>query len=74
LEFTFGVEGDVNHRGFIGLPDGSVESRVSDQFLWDTDRLAVAFKARMGGGFTWTRAVTTPAGVTVGPASVLAQR
>lgn len=70
LELSFGSEADAMHRGFVGLPDGAAEFRASDQLLFDTDRLAVAIKARMGGGFIWANTATEN-GVTVGPASCL---
>lgn len=71
LEFAFGVEPDLAHRGFIGLPEGSLEARVSDQRLFDTDVMAVAMKYRGGGGFFWPSTMVNPSGTTVGPAAVL---
>jgi HK97 family phage major capsid protein len=72
LEFAMGVEADSGHRGFIGLPDGAMEARMSDQQLFSTDQMLMAFKVRAGGGFISVQTFRDASGNLVGPAAVLA--
>jgi HK97 family phage major capsid protein len=74
LEVVIGVPNDDQHRGMVGLPEGAVEMRVSDELLFASDTLALAFKMRMGGGFFWPGTSVNAAGKTIGPAAVVAQR
>jgi HK97 family phage major capsid protein len=74
LEVVIGVPKDDQHRGMVGLPEGAVEMRVSDEFLFASDELAIAFKMRMGGGFFWPGTSTLQDGHVVGPAAIVAQR
>jgi HK97 family phage major capsid protein len=61
-------------RGIRGFPLNSVEERVSDQVLWNTDQLAIVWKFRGTGRFLWQGPATSPYGTTVGPCAVVAQR
>lgn len=72
LDVEFGTEVDSAHRGFAGFAGEKdvVEMRVSTDKLFDTDTLAVGFKARIGGAWRWP-STATEVGVTVGPAAVL---
>jgi HK97 family phage major capsid protein len=74
LEISISAVPDKLHKGFIGIPEGSVEMRVSDQHLFNLDLLAIGWKMRIGGGFFWPGTSTTAAGVTVGPAAVIQTR
>ena len=65
LEVAIGVEPDLHSRGFIGLPTDAVEMRQSEHIFWTTDRIAFAFKLRMGGGFLWTATPFTATGVVI---------
>jgi hypothetical protein len=71
LEVEFGTEVSSDRRGFAGfVGQDVVEMRASSDLLFDTDILAVGFKARIGGAWRWAQ-TATEAGVTVGPAAVL---
>jgi HK97 family phage major capsid protein len=74
LAFAVGLDMDPQHKGLIGMPEGSVEARVSDQQLFSTDTLVLGFKYRGGGSFFWPNTSTTANGSVVGPAAVLQSR
>jgi HK97 family phage major capsid protein len=71
LEVSVGVVDDMQHRGFRGFDPNMMEARVSDQSLFSTDELVLAFKIRAGGGFITPNTFTTASGVRVGPAAAL---
>jgi HK97 family phage major capsid protein len=71
LSFSFEPPRDDYHRGLIGLPEGAVESRFSEDVLFATDIYALMFKFRGDGGFLWPQTKTTAASVKVGPAAQL---
>ena len=58
LSFYVDLPNDSFHRGLVGIPEGSVEQRVSDQLYFDTDRLALVFKFRGDGQFIWSGTMT----------------
>ncbi|MGO9108043.1 MAG: phage major capsid protein [Thermoguttaceae bacterium] len=71
LTFRVSVPDYQYHRGIVGLPDGSVECRMSDQCLFTTDLLAFASKIRCAGHFIWGGTTTDLQGNIQGPAAVL---
>jgi HK97 family phage major capsid protein len=75
LRLTFGpTPTDPNHRGILGLPEGAVEARMSDEFYFTTDSLAFAWKMRADGKPIWTSSITAYSGNKVSFAAVIAQR
>ena len=74
MTFSVGVVPDEFHQGLIALPEQSVESTISDQFLFDTDELIIKYKLRADGKLIWTSPITNINGVKLGPCSIFAQR
>jgi HK97 family phage major capsid protein len=72
--FEIMIPSDLPHRGAVGMPPGSVESRFTDQQFFTTDALAFLWKVRIDGHFLWNSTVTNVNGAIVGPAAVLAAR
>ncbi len=74
LSFSIDIPRDDFHKGVRGVPEGAIEQRVSDQQFFSTDTLAVLFKLRGCGRFTWNTTATDYSGNTIGPCVVLASR
>jgi hypothetical protein len=75
LRLTFGpIPTDPNHRGILGMPEGAVEARMSEDFYYTTDSLAFAWKLRADGKPIWTNSITDFNGNKVSFAAVIAQR
>jgi HK97 family phage major capsid protein len=74
LSFSLTQPADSGHMGIIGMPQDSIESRRSDEFLYNIDSVAFMWRFRCDGRWMWPGAVTDPNGNKVGPASILAQR
>ncbi len=74
LAFEFRIPDDLHHRGVVGLPEGIVEQRMSDQAFFSTDSLAFLWKFRGDGHFLWNSTMTNINGAVVGPAAIIAKR
>ena len=74
ISIAVDIPADVQHTGLIGIPEGSVERRLSDQAFFNTDTLALTFKFRGDGKMLWNSTATNINGATVGPCAVIAQR
>ena len=61
--FAVGLVPDEFHQGLVALPEGAVESTISDQFLFDTDELIIKYKLRADGKLIWTSPITNMNGV-----------
>ena len=62
------------HQGLVALPEGAVESTISEHFLYDTDELIIKYKLRADGKFIWTSPITNINGVKLGPCAIIAAR
>jgi HK97 family phage major capsid protein len=74
LSFDLRPPGDGFHTGLVGLPEGAVEGRASEDLYFDADEIAFAFKMRCSGAFLWNGPCTNRNGQPVGPAAIIAQR
>ena len=74
LSFDFQPVTDQWHQGLIGMPEGSTDIHLGDEFLFDRDEISLKFKLRGDGRFIWASTMTLTDGTVVGPASVVAQR
>jgi len=74
LSFSVEIPQDSGHTGIRGLPEGIVEQRVSEEFFFNTDTLALVWKFRGDGRFLWNSTATNINGATVGCAAVTAVR
>ncbi len=71
LSFNIAQPVDGGHQGSWGLPTGSVESRMSDEFLFSNDEVVFHWVSRMDGHFVWTGPVRNANGALTGPAAIL---
>jgi hypothetical protein len=71
LSFGFAPPQDQYHSGMVGLREGAVEARISDEILFSTDSLMLNFKFRGDGNWLWPRAKQTQSNLQVGPAVIL---
>lgn len=73
LSYSFRARPSELWQGLYGLPDDASEIRISDQILFATDELVVAWKLRAAGDFLWANPspLLDANGNPVGPAAVL---
>jgi HK97 family phage major capsid protein len=74
LSFTLAHPQNSGTLGIVGMPQDSIESRRSDEFLFGIDSVAFMWRFRCDGRFLWPGAVTDPNGNRVGPAAILQPR
>jgi Phage capsid family len=74
ISISVDVPPSKHATGMIGLPENALERRMSDQFLYAADELAITWKFRGDGRFLWSSQITNLNGALVGPAAIIQQR
>jgi HK97 family phage major capsid protein len=74
ISISVDVPAGKHATGMIGLPEGAVERRMSDQVLFTVDELAIVWKFRGDGQFLWKSTMTNINGASIGPCAVIAPR